>query len=431
MSVPDEAGSLRLEAEGEVALAVLALDDGEIGHAAGHAANALGCDPTLPEAHEVLARVAAAAGDGALDLYPLDGQVYIGNVVARAHLLAAAGDLDQALGLLVAATRHDPATAWASAAWLDRDGVAAQIPPDNLAAHFMRLCSGLSDPIDRDTRPALAPYLRLARDAVRAHPRDGRLLGAASAFARRMGSPAEAIRWARRATELEPGLLSSIWLGYAYRTAGLVDEAVAAWEGSLAYEPKNCAVMTDIAELLANNDRLPEALAWIERAAAINPRDPSAFPTACALRYLDSGDVHHLVRLADHVRDHPGEAHAEGMLTGTCRKRDWLGGVPGTDTTWAHPVAAYDDALARPGTGRVWESLGLLHHRADEPWESSTRRGELVARLSDPDAETRECALFALIVAAWVEPAVRADVAALVRHHADAPAALVRITPSA
>jgi tetratricopeptide (TPR) repeat protein len=538
MSVPDETGSARLEAEGEVALAVLALDDGELGHAASHAANALGCDPTLPEAHEILARVAAVAGDGALDLYPLDGNVYIGSVVARAHLLAAAGDLDGALGLLIMATRHEPARAWASAAWLARPGVAAAFTADSLATHLMRLCAGLSDPVDKAVRPALMPYLRLVREAVTAHPEAGRMIGAASAFARRMGSPAEAVRWARRAAELDPGLLTSIWLGYAYRTAGLVDEAVKAWEGALADEPHNCAVMTDIAELLANHDRLPEAVTWIERAMVIDPHDASAFPTACALRYSHGGDVHHLVTLADHVRAHPDDGHADGMLAGTCRDRDWLGGVPApgesvihflrqmwegsTDqevvhlrlsdleppsaldtvarlapdltvevqavsapdirlprrpdgrvlwryddtravpavpppspaaaaliaetasVNWPHPLAAYDHAVRLSGlsvedligvlvhppaphepafdrrspghwtkTVQAWACLGLLHHAADEPWETSTRRSTLVGLLFGIEDWVSECALFALVVAAWMNPAVRADVAHL------------------
>jgi Tfp pilus assembly protein PilF len=48
-------GDPRLTAEGEIGLARLALDDGELRHAADHVANALAADPTLPDAQEVLA----------------------------------------------------------------------------------------------------------------------------------------------------------------------------------------------------------------------------------------------------------------------------------------------------------------------------------------------------------------------------------------
>ena len=53
----------RLEAEGEVAVARLILDGGDLAHAADHVAGAIGTDPSLPEAHEALAElVARSAG---------------------------------------------------------------------------------------------------------------------------------------------------------------------------------------------------------------------------------------------------------------------------------------------------------------------------------------------------------------------------------
>src|SRR4051812_47875675 len=95
-------GDPRLTAEGEVGLARLALDDGEFGHAADHIASALAADPTLPGAHEVLAMLVSSPSGG-VDLWSLEGQVFIGTVVARAHALAWAGEYAEALGLLVSA----------------------------------------------------------------------------------------------------------------------------------------------------------------------------------------------------------------------------------------------------------------------------------------------------------------------------------------
>ena len=62
----------RLEAEGEVAVARLALDGGDLEHAANHVAGAVGTDPSLPEAHEALAELAARVGgpQAALRLFP-------------------------------------------------------------------------------------------------------------------------------------------------------------------------------------------------------------------------------------------------------------------------------------------------------------------------------------------------------------------------
>ncbi|HEY0696354.1 MAG TPA: tetratricopeptide repeat protein, partial [Micromonospora sp.] len=97
----------RLSAEGELALARLALDGGDLSHAAGHLAAALVHAPAMPEVHEMLARLAART-DGGLDLFPLGQPAFVGTVVARAHLLAAAGRPADGRELLAAATGHSP-----------------------------------------------------------------------------------------------------------------------------------------------------------------------------------------------------------------------------------------------------------------------------------------------------------------------------------
>lgn len=111
---------------------------------------------------------------------------------------------------------------------------------------------------------------------------------------------------------------------------------------------------------------------------------------------------------------------------------------------WAPPPLAYDlavrlsavpvdellAALVNPPTPTVeadpdrisvperqlqgWACLGLLHHRTAEPWASSTRRRLLVEIAFGAEDWTTEAALYALVTAAWVDPACRADVAELV-----------------
>jgi tetratricopeptide (TPR) repeat protein len=119
--------------------------------------------------------------------------------------------------------------------------------------------------------------------------------------------------------------------------------------------------------------------------------------------------------------------------------------------TWAHPIDAYeraapladvahDDLLALltrvpppptddwrtvartdpgywPSHARAWVCLGLLHHLADEPWPTSTRRRTLIEIASgrrDTTPESRDGALFALIVAGWRDPLARPDAARVV-----------------
>lgn len=88
--MPDGVGDARAEAEGEVALARVALDDGELEHAAAHLGNAVASDPSLPDAYADLAGLADRAGDVEA-LFPLTGRLYTGTVAARSYLMYRAG----------------------------------------------------------------------------------------------------------------------------------------------------------------------------------------------------------------------------------------------------------------------------------------------------------------------------------------------------
>lgn len=539
--MPDGTDDSALSAEGRLALARLALGDGDLQHAADHVAAALGQAPTLPEVHETLARVAAASG-GDLDLFPLGHHAFVGAVVARAHLLAAAGRPAEGLDLLAAATGYAPAANWAGVPWVTAPELPARLEPERAARILMQICAAVPDPVPRRLRDPLRPYLTLARNAVTVHPGHALLLGAASALARRIGEVALAVTWASRGVRAEPSKLGEVWLGYAYRSAGRTRDALAALGRAVDHDPDDLAVYADIAGTLADTGRLDEALGWIDRALARDPTFDCAVHTAHRLRFQRDGDVAHLVALADFVRDHPDDSHEHGDLAECCRSRPWLGqvtpaggpmldalrqalaaegaarlavrldaleppsamrtvaaAVPGLSVevaevadpdpreprrattcqlwrydgttaaptlpvpspqaaervrqlahpAWPHPPAAYDaavglatleladllsllvhppeappTALGRVLAGQdpslwvrcvqVWACLGLLHHRTDEPWAESTRRRVLLELVWGVEDWITEAALFALVTAAWVDPAVRPDVARVV-----------------
>ncbi|WP_089155067.1 tetratricopeptide repeat protein [Micromonospora sp. NBS 11-29] len=463
-----------LSAEEELALARLALGEGDLRHAADHVAAALVRSPTLPEAHETLARLAAASG-GDLDLFPLGQHAFVGAVVARAHLLAAAGRPAEGLDLLAAATGYAPASPWAAVPWVTAADLPERLDPERTARILMQVCAATGDPVPRRLREPLLPYLTLARNAITVHPTHPLLLGAASALARRLGEVALAVTWATRGVRAEPTKLGEVWLGYAYRSAGRTADALAALERAVALDPDDLAVYADIAGTLADHGRLDAALEWVDRALAKDPTFDCAVHTAHRLRFQRDGNVDHLVALADFVRDHPDDTHEHGDLDECCRGRPWLGQVtpagadapaPAANTArpsasaerrlqqlahpaWAHPPAAYDAAVGlatldladllglmayppdAPPTAlgrvlgdqdpalwtrcaQVWACLGLLHHRTDEPWAESTRRRVLGGLAGGEPGPIAEAALFALVTAAWVDPAVRADVAGVV-----------------
>lgn len=110
------AGEARPEAEGELALARIALDDGDLRHAAAHAGNAIASDPTLRGAYETLDQLTARADD-ALGLFPVPDMPYIGAVAARSYVLARFRAVDEAFALLCEIAKTEPSKPWA-AGWL-------------------------------------------------------------------------------------------------------------------------------------------------------------------------------------------------------------------------------------------------------------------------------------------------------------------------
>ena len=450
----------RRSADRDLEQARAALDRGEMHHAADHLAGAIAHAPTLPETHELLSQLAARA-DGALDLFPLEQHAFVGTVVARAHLLAAAGRPEDGLPLLAAASGHTPGVNWAGVPWVSDPALGVRIDPDLLARIVMQLCTAIGDPAPDAGRLALRPYLTVARHAVSAHPQHPLLLGAGSALARRVGEIDLAVDWAERGAQAGPSKLAEIWLGYAYRSAGRVDESLEALQRAVTYDPDDLSVYADIAGTLADAGRLDEALDWVDRALAQDPEFDCTVHTAHRLRFRADGELSHLVTLADFVRDHPDDTHEHTDLADCCAGTPWLSGVPAAPATgpdqrrrppstsppsdasvkrlsrvaqtgWPHPPAAYDAALELmlvepadllsllsfppepPRPSQVWACLGLLHHGTDEPWMRSTRRRTLVELAVAGEDQITEAALFALVTYAWIDPAARSDVAALV-----------------
>jgi len=118
--VSEGVGEARVEAEGELALARIALDEGDFEHVATHLGHAIAADPTLPAVYETLHELDSAAG-GALDLFPVEGGAYIGAVAARSYLLARVGALDEALACCAwSSASSRTSRGWRRAGWTPR-----------------------------------------------------------------------------------------------------------------------------------------------------------------------------------------------------------------------------------------------------------------------------------------------------------------------
>ncbi|GAA0745390.1 hypothetical protein GCM10010199_74420 [Dactylosporangium roseum] len=524
------------QAHGELSLARVALADDDLAHAANHLAGAIAWAPALPEVHEVLAALASRAGRGAPALFPLEEPAYIGTVVARAHLRAAAAPLE-ALRLLVQATKHEPALPWADVTWVRALDV-ARVDPEDLSRLFIGVMQRLGDPAGPEVAKANEVYLDLARRATAAHPDHAMLHGAAAGLARRFpGHVAEAVRWGRRGHRLHPDKLTSVWYAYALRADGRLDAALKVMRAAWRASPADIDLCADMANWLGEAGRLDEALALLDLATRAAPGFDCAAHTAARLRFGRDGDVRHLVGLVDFTRTNPVYSHEHADLEGACGGTPWLGiaagpteacvnflaqvpkdrrdtggtmrlsavevpsalallrrrmpglaveiaGPPPADLvaplrpgrvlwrydgldayptvepasarsrellarvaapTWPHPVGAYDRALplgqlpaeellsllvhppapARDLPDGWWERsaqvfacLGLLHcdelRAAAAPGDTGSARALLTTIAFGVEDWTTEAACFALAVAAWLDPACRAEVAGTV-----------------
>ncbi|MEV7600410.1 hypothetical protein AB0O91_23850 [Kitasatospora sp. NPDC089797] len=359
MAHTDDEGDERLAAEGEVAVARLAIDSGDLAHAADHLSDAILADPQLPELHEALAELCAAAGGPgrARELFPLDGEVYLGTVVCRAHVEAAAGDWDTAVTLLASAIQYEPARPWAHAAWLAREDLPALVDPDAVAQAAARAAGALPDPLPAELADTVRPFERFLRAVTARHPEHPLLLAMASGLTRRFGATTRAVELAERAQRLAPGYLPAVMLGNALRADGRPEEALAVWEAELARvapgeNDSSGYLAVDVAELYATLGRPAEGLPWLERVLASAPDHPKAAPARHGLRHAVDGDTVHLLALADHHRDHPDHEYAQDLLERLSRREPWLGMVSGaTEAT----VNVLHQVLGSAGAGRDTE----------------------------------------------------------------------------
>jgi len=306
----------------ELSVAGRDVEAGDLARAAARVSNALISAPALPEVHEMLARLAAHPRGGR-GLFPLASPLALATVVARAHVVAAEGDVDDGLRLLGKAQAYAPETGWADVPWVTDPVTASLIDPSVVADLAVDLLELLRVRSSDSLRPAMSPYLRLMRNTIGAHPGHANLLGAAGYFFRRFDA-AEAAGYAARADQLAPCHASAIALGLIYRDLGRTSDALAAFERALGYDPGGLEVYADICDLLLDADRPDEALTYARRALAIEPGHICSQLAALAAQFRQHRKAADLDALIDLCRAQPDGSHArrhgERLLQSTVLK---------------------------------------------------------------------------------------------------------------
>lgn len=306
----------------ELALAGRDVEAGNLARAAARVSNVLTVAPAHPEAHEMLARLAAHPRGGR-GLFPLDDPLSLATVLARAHVVAAEGNFGYALRLLGKAQAYVPETAWADVPWVTDPVTASSVNPAVVTNLALDLLDILRAQRQGSLRQAMSPYLLLLRNTIAAHPDRAGLLCAAGYVFRRFDL-AEACDYATRADQLAPSCATAVSLGFIYRDLGRSDEALDAFERALSYDPGNLEIYADICDELLDADRLDEALTYARRALAIDPGHICLQIAAHAAQFRQTrtaADFDALIALwkAQPAGTH-ARRHAESLLHSTVSK---------------------------------------------------------------------------------------------------------------
>jgi len=306
-SVPQDPG----KANRDLAAARKALDSGNLPHAAVHVSNALVAAPSLPEVHELLVRLASHP-QGGRELFPLGESLSLAGVLARAHVAASEHDYDHALGLLAKAQAFAPDVAWADVPWIASEEAAERASAEMVIHVAGTLHELLRTQDSADLRVALRPYLPLIRNSIAAHPDNDRLLALAGYLFRRFDA-AEAARYAARADELNPSQATAVALGYAYRDLGRTQDALAAWDHAIERGGANTlSVYSDIESMLLEADRPADAIAYAERALALDKDHICSRVTVLAARFRQTQKAEYFDGLQDIYKTSPESSHARG-----------------------------------------------------------------------------------------------------------------------
>jgi tetratricopeptide (TPR) repeat protein len=293
----------QLSPDQELAIAERALADGDPAHAAHHVAAALAIDPTSADARAVAARIIAAAPDP-LALTTVDGEAPYGLAALRALTFHQLGDMDDAVGLLLAVIGTCPEIPYT--AWLDdwlTAGVADQLDPGDV--HL-----GVEDALRRleaseYPQLPLPTILRLITRVRERHPEHERLAGSHARALRRAGRTGEAVAVARAADRHAPTYFTGVILGSSLHEAGMLDEALASFQGLAARYPEEPSVHLDIGDLLLHLERHDEAADAYQQVLEAEPHHEWAAPSALYARYRATGDGAWRDRLEDLAEEQP------------------------------------------------------------------------------------------------------------------------------
>ena len=275
--------------EDDVRIARAALAAGDVGHAIHHVAGAVASGADRPACAALIDELVAALARDPLAAVPATNLWYgLGGL--RAALLARTGRHAEAIPLALAclAARPDaPFVPWLTA-WVAHPGAAATVDPQAAARELVACVRH---------EPLGAALHALALSLHRAHPDHDYLTFATVKLHRVCWRYADAIAIARAALARGPRPMTAIALA-----------------GALRDQPDNAGILLDLGDLHLQQGRLDGALAAYQRALALEPDEPWAAPSACYVRWRQSGSADEAAALRAWAAAHPDNHRASELL---------------------------------------------------------------------------------------------------------------------
>lgn len=277
----------------------------------------------------------------------------------RARLLAARGELDEALELLLRLASAG-CLPWALD-WLSDDDTARSIDVDALLSALAGVQGGLG--ADKARWTHIAALLRRLHRVHDHHPHLPSMLALAL---RSAGRHAEAVGFAEAAYAAAPSFITAVALAGALRGIGDTDAAVAAYERAQAHAPEQPGPGLDVGDMLSDAGRYPEALRRYEAVLARHPEHPWAAASAAYLRHRlgDRSARPELLRL---WIDHPDHPRARQLVRET--------------TPWVGYLLSPWEALVRYAQAMTPAQLRSLRRQALAALPPDAAPGDLVYRL--------------------------------------------------
>lgn len=294
-----------------------ALEDEDLPAATRHVASALGEDPNRSDALSLLDDVIAAAEDP-LDLIPDDDLPSPSGLVAvHAYILADQGRLPEAIDKLLGVIADRPDVLYIDwvLGWMQRPEAAGRLDLDRLAAFVGTLIEqfpALTAPHAgaRDTLARMPLFVQLVR---RTQPADGHFLVVASALLRRMGNLDEALKLAREAYSLDPGLQTALALAATHAAREELDQALEVYRQAVDHEPGDVTARVSMADLLVHRNQLQEAQELYAEVLEREPGQEAAEPSSYFLRFVGGEGESWRDKLLDLAEAQPDNERAQRL----------------------------------------------------------------------------------------------------------------------